>query len=75
MDDRWPPLDSSTQRVDRTLEGFGAEVLVFDSYVKTPGSVELDELLSRSRFVSLHARATPRGEPLAHCANPAPVGL
>jgi D-3-phosphoglycerate dehydrogenase / 2-oxoglutarate reductase len=46
-------------RVARMLEGFGAEVLVFDPYVDVPGRVELDELLRRSRFVSLHARATP----------------
>ncbi|MBB6351474.1 2-hydroxyacid dehydrogenase [Nonomuraea muscovyensis] len=47
------------RRVARMVAGFGAEVLVFDPYVETPGSVELDELLSRSGFVSLHARATP----------------
>ncbi len=41
------------------LEGFGAEVLVHDPYVDVPGKVELPELLRRSRFVSLHARATP----------------
>ncbi|WP_214411879.1 2-hydroxyacid dehydrogenase [Sphaerisporangium fuscum] len=47
------------RRVARILEGFGAEVLVFDPYVDLPGKVSLDELLTRSRFVSLHARATP----------------
>src|SRR5918994_164192 len=47
------------------LAGFGAEVVVFDPYV-TPEAlgtsaeqVELDELLSRSRIVTLHARVTP----------------
>lgn len=64
-----PELEDSTvglvgygaigRRVARMLEGFGAEVLVFDPYVDLPGQVELDELLRRSRFVSLHARATP----------------
>ncbi|GAA2265801.1 2-hydroxyacid dehydrogenase [Nonomuraea roseoviolacea subsp. roseoviolacea] len=65
-----PELDGSTvglvgygaigRRVSRMLEGFGAEVLVYDPYVDdVPGKVELAELLSRSRFVSLHARATP----------------
>ncbi|MGW4666872.1 2-hydroxyacid dehydrogenase [Streptosporangium sandarakinum] len=47
-------------RVARMLEGFGAEVLVYDPYVTgVPGQVELEELLRRSRFVSLHARVTP----------------
>lgn len=64
-----PELDGSTvglvgygaigRRVARMLEGFGAEVLVHDPYVDVPGKVELPELLRRSRFVSLHARATP----------------
>lgn len=64
-----PELDGSTvglvgygaigSRVARMLEGFGARVLVHDPYVDLPGKVELDELLRRSRFVSLHARATP----------------
>ncbi|MGN9838948.1 2-hydroxyacid dehydrogenase [Nonomuraea sp. H19] len=47
------------RRVARMLEGFGADVLVHDPYVDVPGRVELTELLARSRFVSLHARATP----------------
>jgi D-3-phosphoglycerate dehydrogenase / 2-oxoglutarate reductase len=52
-------------RVARMLRGFGCEVLVYDPYVKPEAlgdlaqNVELDELLSRSRIVSLHARATP----------------
>src|SRR5260370_23028592 len=52
-------------RVARMLRGFGCHVLVYDPYAKpeTLGdlaqNVELDELLSRSRIVSLHARATP----------------
>jgi D-3-phosphoglycerate dehydrogenase len=64
-----PELEGSTvglvgygaigRRVARMLEGFGAEVLAFDPYVDIPGQVGLDELLARSRFLSLHARATP----------------
>lgn len=51
-------------RVARMLRGFGAEVLVFDPYVSEDAldgakRVSLDELLSRSTVVSLHARATP----------------
>ena len=52
-------------RVARMLLGFGCRVLVYDPYIKpeTVGDlaqiVKLDELLSRSRIVSLHARATP----------------
>ncbi|MBV8141146.1 MAG: 2-hydroxyacid dehydrogenase, partial [Verrucomicrobia bacterium] len=52
-------------RVARMLRGFGCQILVYDPYVKaeTVGDlaqvVELNELLSRSRIVSLHARATP----------------
>ena len=74
-------------RVARILAGFGAEVLVHDPYVKdvAPGMtwVELDELLTRSRFVTLHARVTadnrgmigsaeiarmPSGSVLVNCA-------
>lgn len=45
-------------RVARMLDGFGAKVLIYDPYVE--GSVAtLNELLSRSSIVSLHARATP----------------
>ncbi|MGR6915091.1 2-hydroxyacid dehydrogenase [[Actinomadura] parvosata] len=47
------------RRVARMLEGFGADVLVHDPYVAAPNRVELPELLERSLFVSLHARATP----------------
>jgi D-3-phosphoglycerate dehydrogenase / 2-oxoglutarate reductase len=70
-----PELEGSTvglvgygavgSRVARILEGFHAEILVFDPYVEptalpgTAAQVELDELLSRSHVVSLHARATP----------------
>jgi D-3-phosphoglycerate dehydrogenase len=52
-------------RVAMVLEGFGAEVLVYDPHVDaaaltgTASQVELPELLSRSHVVSLHARATP----------------
>lgn len=52
-------------RVARMLRGFGCHVLVYDPYLKPEAlgdlaqKVELDEMLSRSRIVSLHARATP----------------
>ncbi|WP_431894940.1 2-hydroxyacid dehydrogenase [Nonomuraea sp. bgisy101] len=50
-------------KVARMLAGFGARVLVFDPYAADDGYAErvssLDELLSRSTVVSLHARATP----------------
>ncbi len=51
--------------VTRMLNGFGCRVLVYDPYVSADAiagkaeKVELDELLSRSRIVSLHARVTP----------------
>ncbi|WP_199550999.1 2-hydroxyacid dehydrogenase [Streptomyces sp. N35] len=76
-------------RVAKVLSAMGAEVLVCDPYVK-PELVEgiaepvsLDELLIRSRIVSLHARVTeettgmigaeqlakmPRGSVLVNCA-------
>ncbi|WP_410813197.1 2-hydroxyacid dehydrogenase [Micromonospora sp. 067-2] len=52
-------------RVARMLAGFGADVLVHDPYVAPEAlagaaeQVSLDDLLRRSRIVSLHARATP----------------
>jgi D-3-phosphoglycerate dehydrogenase len=51
-------------RVARMAAGFGAHVVVYDPYVAPEAlgagveRVELDELLSRSRFVTLHARVT-----------------
>ncbi|MCH0538884.1 2-hydroxyacid dehydrogenase [Streptomyces sp. MUM 203J] len=50
-------------RVARILGGFGADVLVHDPYLPgdaAPGvrNVGLDELLARSRVLSLHARLT-----------------
>jgi D-3-phosphoglycerate dehydrogenase len=70
-----PELEGSTvglvgygaigMRAARMLAGFGARVLVFDPYVEPEAlggvaeMVELDELLVRSRFLSLHARLTP----------------
>ncbi len=53
-------------RVGRILRAFGAEVLVYDPYVNTARIEEvgghpvgkLNELLGRSRIVSLHARLT-----------------
>lgn len=49
-------------RVATAVAAFGAKVLVHDPYVDDAGvaeQVSLDELLSRSRIVSLHARVTP----------------
>ncbi|GAA3960177.1 2-hydroxyacid dehydrogenase [Actinomadura viridis] len=50
-------------RVARILAAFGAEVLIFDPYAPAdvPGERvgSLDELMSRARIVSLHARVTP----------------
>jgi D-3-phosphoglycerate dehydrogenase / 2-oxoglutarate reductase len=52
-------------RVARMLRGFGCHVLVYDPYVQPEilgdiaENVGLAELLTRSRIVSLHARATP----------------
>ncbi|HTF51901.1 MAG TPA: 2-hydroxyacid dehydrogenase [Pseudonocardia sp.] len=69
-----PELDNATvgligygaigSRVARMLNGFGASVLVHDPYLKpdqldgVAELVGLDELLHRSRVVSLHARVT-----------------
>lgn len=76
-------------RVARVLRAMGAEVLVHDPYVRPDAlagvaeQVSLDELLRRSRIVSLHARVTdetkgmigraqiaamPRGSILVNCA-------
>ncbi|WP_424217160.1 2-hydroxyacid dehydrogenase (plasmid) [Streptomyces sp. BI20] len=52
-------------RVARALKAMGATLLVHDPYVRPElldgiaECVELDELLTRSRIVSLHARVTP----------------
>ena len=52
-------------RVARMLNGFDCRVLVYDPYVNPEtlrglaDRVELDELLVRSRIVSMHARSTP----------------
>jgi D-3-phosphoglycerate dehydrogenase len=52
-------------RVARILQAFGSHTLVYDPYVKAESlagvaeKVELDELLSRARIISLHARVTP----------------
>lgn len=48
--------------VARMLRGMGAQILIYDPYVKADavdGLVDLDSLLRRSNIVSLHARATP----------------
>ncbi|WP_084960995.1 2-hydroxyacid dehydrogenase [Thermoactinospora rubra] len=70
------------RKVAAMLAGLGASVLVHDPYVPEV-SVPLEELLSRSTIVSLHARATrenagmigaaeiaamPRGSVLVNCA-------
>src|SRR5215218_1391931 len=54
------------RRVARVLVAFGARVVVYDPFVDAAdieeaggSSVELDELLERSRVVSLHARLSP----------------
>lgn len=45
-------------RVARILEGFGADVQIYDPYLPDAGAESLDDLLRRSRVVSLHARLT-----------------
>jgi D-3-phosphoglycerate dehydrogenase len=57
-------------RVAQRALPFGLRVLVYDPYVAADGfeQVELDELLARSDFVSLHARATPDNENLIDAA-------
>lgn len=51
------------RRVAKRAQAFGANVIVYDPYVELDEPVEqvetLHELLGRSDFVSLHARATP----------------
>lgn len=76
------------RRVARILMGFGASVLVYDPYADITATerverVSLQELLRRSRVVSLHARETaetrgmigktelslmPKGSVLVNCA-------
>jgi D-3-phosphoglycerate dehydrogenase / 2-oxoglutarate reductase len=51
-------------KVARILRGFGAHVLVYDPYSAIPSQegvevTTLNDLLRRSRLVSLHARETP----------------
>jgi D-3-phosphoglycerate dehydrogenase len=75
-----PELENSTvgligygavgSRVASILAGFGANVIVFDPYVKPDSlsgvaeQVVLAELLSRSSVVTLHARAKPETDGL-----------
>ncbi|MER5550596.1 2-hydroxyacid dehydrogenase [Streptomyces sp. NPDC002793] len=74
-----PELEGSTvgivgygaigSRVARIVRGFGAHVLVADPYVDESGPapverVELPELMRRSSFVTVHARATAQTEGL-----------
>jgi D-3-phosphoglycerate dehydrogenase / 2-oxoglutarate reductase len=60
------------RRVAERAHAFGATVLVYDPYVEPDGPVQrldtLEELLARSTFVSLHARATPDNENLIDAA-------
>lgn len=55
-------------RVARVLSAFGAEVEVYDPYVRGDvhgmRAASLDALLSRSRIVTLHARLTPETQGL-----------
>ena len=54
-------------RVAKVLTAFGAEVLVYDPYAdpSLPGLVhDLDDLLTRSRILTLHARVTEETEGL-----------
>jgi D-3-phosphoglycerate dehydrogenase len=81
-------------RVAKALAALGADILVYDPYVSDDAlagiaqKVSLDELLRRSRIVSLHARVTdetkgmigraqieavPRGSVLVNCARGALV--
>jgi D-3-phosphoglycerate dehydrogenase / 2-oxoglutarate reductase len=53
------------QRVAHRAGAFGMTVLAYDPFVDAVGVEQvqtLDELLSRSDFVSVHARATPQNE-------------
>jgi D-3-phosphoglycerate dehydrogenase / 2-oxoglutarate reductase len=56
------------RRVAERASAFGTTVLVYDPYVRLDGPGEqvdrLDELLGRSDFVSVHARATAENENL-----------
>lgn len=59
------------QRVAQRAQAFGMTVLVYDPYVQVSGHEQVghfDELLRRSDFVSLHARATQATERLIDAA-------
>jgi D-3-phosphoglycerate dehydrogenase len=60
------------RRVAQRALPFGLKVIAHDPYARVDGPVEqvdsLDELLSRSDFVSLHARATAENENLIDAA-------
>jgi D-3-phosphoglycerate dehydrogenase len=62
------------QRVATRAAAFGMEVLVYDPFITLAPRegveqvAELDELLRRSKFVSLHARATAENENLIDAA-------
>lgn len=67
-------------RVAKRATAFGMEVLAFDPFVESvndPGVehvLEFDELLKRSDFVSLHARATKENERLLDASAFAKMG-
>ena len=52
------------------LDPFGVETIAYDPFVKSSGDetamVELDDLLARSDFVSLHAASTPENHHLVN---------
>ncbi len=62
-------LGAVGRQVAKRLQAFGAKLLVFDPYLPSQAArvlgaepVDLDELLTRSDFVSLHAPVTPTTE-------------
>ncbi len=56
------------RRVAERARAFGMDVLVYDPFQDVDGVASLHELLVRSDFVSLHARATPENENLMDAA-------
>jgi D-3-phosphoglycerate dehydrogenase len=59
------------RRVARRARAFGMEVMAYDPYVEADDIVQagsLEELLQRSDFVSLHARASPANAHLIDAA-------
>jgi D-3-phosphoglycerate dehydrogenase / 2-oxoglutarate reductase len=61
------------RRVARIVRGFGADVVVHDPYVDAGAldgakDVDIDELMSTSQIVSLHARVTPENRGMIDAA-------